>query len=106
MLSRLHGIKLIRRRLEWLGHLARMPHRLLKLCLFGWLPATRPLSGPRRRWRDLVKSDMRVVGLGNEDWFSAARQRWVEGCLAAATYQHSSSTRYTKVINSEECTLM
>ena len=70
------GVKLIRRRLEWLGHLARMPqHCLPKLCLFGWLPATRPLSGPRRRWRDLVKSDMRVVGLGDEDWFSAAQDR-------------------------------
>ena len=34
--------KLVRKRLEWLGHLARMQdHHLLKICLFGWLP-TRP----------------------------------------------------------------
>ena len=55
------------------------------VCLVGWLPGTRPLSGPRRRWRDLVKCEMRVVGLGNEDWFSAA-QDMVEGCLEAVTY--------------------
>ena len=31
-------VRLMRRCLEWLGHLARMPnHRLPKMCLFGWL---------------------------------------------------------------------
>ena len=44
--------KLMRRRLEWLGHLARMPdYHLPKICLFSWLPQTRPPGGPRRRWR-------------------------------------------------------
>ena len=35
--------KLMRKRLEWLGHLARMPDQSLpKMCLFSWLPQTRP----------------------------------------------------------------
>ena len=42
--------KVAKRRLEWLGHLARMPsHRMPKQTLFGWLPQPRPRCGPRRR---------------------------------------------------------
>ena len=67
--------KLVKRRLEWLGHIARMQeHRLPKLCLFGWLPRTRPCGGPRRRWRDLVKRDLRAVEIGDE-WYSVAQDR-------------------------------
>ena len=68
-------IKLVRRRLEWLGHLARMPDdRLPKKCLFGWLPQTRPCGGPRRRWRDVVKKDLKTVGLGDK-WYGDAQHR-------------------------------
>ena len=56
---------LVRRRLEWLGHLARMgDYRLPNICLFGWLPQTRPCRGPRRRWRGVVKRDLK--GARNE----------------------------------------
>ena len=42
--------KLQKRRLEWLGHLARMPDcRMPKIALFSWLPQTRPCCGPKRR---------------------------------------------------------
>lgn len=35
--------KVIKRRLEWLGHVARMPNqRIQKMALFGWLPEPRP----------------------------------------------------------------
>ena len=38
--------KVRKRRLEWLGHVARMPnHRLPKTMLFGWLPQPRPKCG-------------------------------------------------------------
>ena len=67
--------KLARRRLEWLGHLARMPgDHLPKRCLFGWLPQVRPCRGPRMRWRDVVKRDLRTVGLC-EDWYGDAQER-------------------------------
>ena len=46
--------KVKKRRLEWLGHLARMPdHRVPKSTLFSWLPEPRPRCGPKRRWRDM-----------------------------------------------------
>ena len=38
------------RRLEWLGHLARMPNdRLPKSVLLGWLPEPWPRCGPRKQ---------------------------------------------------------
>ena len=38
--------KIAKRRLEWLGHIARMPdHCVPKMSLFGWLPQTRPPGG-------------------------------------------------------------
>ena len=59
-----HTTKLMRKCLEWLGHLARMtPERIPKITLSSWFPLTRPQVGPRRRWRDLVKSDLKAVGI-------------------------------------------
>ena len=49
------AMKVMRRRLEWLGHVARMPdHCIPKQLLFGWLPQPHPCGGPRRRWRDII----------------------------------------------------
>ena len=57
--------KVRKRRLEWLGHVARMPnHRLPKTMLFGWLPQPRPRCGPRKRWRDVVRKNLKEVGFG------------------------------------------
>ena len=65
--------KLMQRRLEWLGHLARMKdHRLSKICLFGWLHQTWPCGGPQRRWRDLAKKDLKAMQVG-EDWYRCLR---------------------------------
>ena len=48
--------RVLKRRMEWLGHLARIPdQRMPKAALFGWLPQLRPRGGPRRRWRDVIK---------------------------------------------------
>ena len=38
------------------------PERIPKITLFSWLPQTRPQGGSRR-WRDLVKSDLKAVGI-------------------------------------------
>ena len=49
--------KVAKRRLEWLGHLACMPnHRIPKQALFGLLPQTHPRVGPRKRWRDVIRT--------------------------------------------------
>ena len=72
--------RLTARRLEWLGHLARMSEtRIPQRCLFGWLPQPRPRGGPRRRWRDVVKTDLRKAGIEEDQWFDLAnssRARW------------------------------
>ena len=58
--------KLMRRRLEWVGHIARMPDcRIPRMCLFGWLSKTRPVGGPRRRWRSGLDQE-RYEGCGDQ----------------------------------------
>lgn len=43
-------LKVKKRRLEWLGHVARMPDfHIPKICLFNWMPQPRPRGGPRLR---------------------------------------------------------
>ena len=54
-------VKVTKRRLEWLGHVARMSDdRAPKKTLFGWLPQTRPQGGPRKRWKDQIRKDLRL----------------------------------------------
>ena len=76
--------KVKKRRLEWLGHLARMPDcRIPKSALFGWLSQPRPRCGPRKRWRDVVKKDVRDVGLYEDEWYEEAtrsRAGWRSLC--------------------------
>lgn len=69
--------KVIKRRLEWLGHVARMPDcRIPKKILFGWLAKTRPAGGPRKRWRDHIRKDLKLVGVSESDWYyEATRSR-------------------------------
>ena len=54
----------------------------VKITLFGWLPQTRPQGGPRRRWRDLVKSDLKPVGIQERGWYEEAqhRKQWYVTC--------------------------
>ena len=68
--------KIRKRRLEWLGHIARMPeHRIPKLAFFGWLPHPRPPGGPRKRWKDQIRADLKVAGISESVWHEEALSR-------------------------------
>jgi len=69
------------RRLQWLGHVARMPaDRLPRKLLFGWLPHRRPAHGPRLRWKDRVQADLQKCDI--REWFQQCQDRpvWRELC--------------------------
>jgi hypothetical protein len=46
--------------------------------LMGKPEGKRPLGRPRRRWEDLIRMDLRDIGLGDVDWIRLAedRDRW------------------------------
>ena len=63
-----------KRRLEWPGHLVRMPnHRLPKVMLFSWLPQPRPRCEPQKRWRDVARKDIRNVEVEEHKWYACGR---------------------------------
>ena len=46
-----------------------------------WKPeGKRPLARPKRRWADIIKTDLQEVGCGGMDWIELAedRDRWRE----------------------------
>ena len=78
------AIKVTKCRLEWLGHLARLPdHRIPKSTLLGWLPQPHPSDGPRRRWRDVIRKDLKTIELDESKWYeeaTASRAGWRATC--------------------------
>ena len=72
--------KVSKRRLEWLGHLARMPDkRTPKVSLFSWLPEPRPRGGPLKRWRDVIRTDLKDMQIPEHTWYAKAttsREEW------------------------------
>ena len=79
-----------RRRLQCLGHIARMDdHRLPKAVLFSWLHTPRPAQLPRRRWHDVVRDDLKEFGLytGRYD-LAAERGEWIQSISCAIVARH------------------
>ena len=65
----------MKRRMQWLGHLARMSNtRMPKQILFGRLKKVRPFHGVKMRWKGRVKKDMRSLKIYNH-WFDRAQDR-------------------------------
>jgi hypothetical protein len=52
--------------------------RKLYNVLVGKPEGKRPLGRPRRRWKDMIRMDIREIGLGGVDWIrlSQDRDRW------------------------------
>ena len=99
----------MRRCLEWPGHLARMiPERSPKIALFSWLPETRAQGGPRRRWRDLVKSDLKDVGIQERGWYEEAqhRKQWYVTCNEGLSrHQHDQQRRRKMTPRDVKCSM-
>ena len=67
----------------------------LHVALFGWLPQPRPRCGPRRRWRDVIRRDLRDIEVGDDEWFEEAtlsRAGWREICREGVE-RHSEVSR-------------
>ena len=72
-------IRVIKSRMRWAGHVARMGDRkCLYRVLVGKIDGMRPLGRHRRRWKDNIKMDFHEVGCGGTDWIELAqdRDRW------------------------------
>ena len=51
--------------------------------LFGWLPQKHPRCGPRRRWRDMIRKDLRDIEVKEDEWYEEAtrsRAGWRDTC--------------------------
>ena len=65
----------VRDRLRWFGHVQRREREYIgRRMLSLELPARRPRGRPRRRFMDVVKEDMKVVGAREQD--AEDRVRW------------------------------
>ena len=61
-------VQLIKSRMRWAGHVARMGERRgIYRVLVGKPEGKRPLGRPRRRWEENIKMDLQEVGCGGGD---------------------------------------
>ncbi len=94
-----------RRRLQWLGHIRRMEDsRLPKAILFSWLPASRPACGPRKRWRDVVRDDLKALNMYDR-WYDQAmdRSEWIHSISDAIADRRTSQPRQCKTFCCDTC---
>jgi hypothetical protein len=65
------------RMMRWAGHVARMGEKM-NACriLVGKPESKRPLGGPRRRWVDNIKMDLREIGWDGIGWIDLAQDRY------------------------------
>ena len=75
------GEKVRETRLRWFGHVQRrdseyISGRMMRL----ELPGRRSRGRPKRRFMDVVKEDMKLVGVREEDADDRVRWRWMICC--------------------------
>jgi hypothetical protein len=64
------------RRLRWASHVARMEEgRSAFKILTGKPTGKRPLGGPRRRWEDNIRTDLKEIGINTKSWVNLTRDR-------------------------------
>ena len=87
---------LMQNQLRWAGHVTRMPdHRLPKQLFFGELTeGKRSAGGPKKRFKDTLKSSLKAFGLNTTSWEKTAedRQTWRQTIHKGAK-QHETQRR-------------
>jgi hypothetical protein len=67
--------------MRWAGHVARMEERRgVYRVLVGRSEGKRPLERPRCRWEDIIKLDIREIGIDKANWIHLTQDRlqwWV-----------------------------
>jgi hypothetical protein len=72
-------VRVIKSRMRWAGHVARMGERRGVYRVLVEKPEGKgPLGRPRLKWEDNIRMDLQEVGCGSEDWIGLAqdRDRW------------------------------
>jgi hypothetical protein len=69
-------VKVIKSRMRWVGHVARMVEgRGIYRVLVRRPEGKRPLGRPRRRWEDNIQLDLREIGIDGANWTQLAQDR-------------------------------
>ncbi|XP_008477849.1 uncharacterized protein LOC103514725 isoform X1 [Diaphorina citri] len=65
------------RRLRWAGHLSRMPDTRIphKIAFSELKVGKRPQCKPKKRWADILKEDIQLMGLDVKTWRTVAADR-------------------------------
>ena len=71
-------VRVIKSRMRWAGHVARMDEKGAYRVLVGKPEGKRPLGRLRRRWVDNIRMNLQEVECGYVDWIGLAqdRDRW------------------------------
>jgi hypothetical protein len=64
-------IRIIKSRMRWAGHVARMGKKRNGYRLVGKPEGKRLLRRPKRRWVDNIRLDLVEVGWGDVDWITS-----------------------------------
>jgi hypothetical protein len=68
--------RLIKSRMRWVGHVARMGERRgVYRVLVGKPDGKKPLGRTRRRWEDVIKTDLQELGFGGMERIEVAQDR-------------------------------
>jgi len=66
-------VRVIKSRMRWAGHVARMGKRRgIHWVLVGKPDGKRPLGRPRRKWEDNIKVDLQDTWCRGMDWIELA----------------------------------
>ena len=69
-----------KKRLQWYGHVKRMPEQRLPKHIMEWIPIERKKKGrPKKTWMEGVQEAMTVRGLEADQWMHREEWRLVSG---------------------------